>query len=120
MPAGAAAPKLRLVHSWVGLQIQLPTPSPSLPCTPDPFALHSSLPAPACSQDITGWTEGERELVTKWRFSAILDLPWRPRLAAAGGTTHVFDEVRPPASLPLRAAAVLAAYKLATARWWEW
>ncbi|KAI7841313.1 hypothetical protein COHA_004932 [Chlorella ohadii] len=42
--------------------------------------------------DITGWAEGERELVTKWRFSAILDLPWRPRLAAAGGTTHVFDE----------------------------
>ncbi|PRW59024.1 SOUL heme-binding [Chlorella sorokiniana] len=42
--------------------------------------------------DITGWSETESELVTKWRFSAILDLPWRPRLAAAGGTTHVFDE----------------------------
>lgn len=42
--------------------------------------------------DITGWQEGEQDLTTKWRFSAILDLPWRPRLAAAGGTTHVFDQ----------------------------
>ncbi len=30
-------------------------------------------------------------VVTKWRFSCILDLPWRPLLAAAGGTTHVID-----------------------------
>lgn len=36
---------------------------------------------------------GPHELTTRWRFSAILDLPWRPRLAAAGGTTHVFDPV---------------------------
>lgn len=28
----------------------------------------------------------------KWRFSSILKLPWRPRLAAAGATTYVFDE----------------------------
>jgi len=28
-----------------------------------------------------------------WRFSAILTLPWRPRLAAAGATTYVFDRV---------------------------
>lgn len=28
----------------------------------------------------------------KWRFSAILKLPWRPRLAAAGATTYVFDK----------------------------
>ena len=41
--------------------------------------------------DITDWQEGRDELTTKWRFSAILDLPWQPRLAAAGGTTHVFD-----------------------------
>lgn len=26
----------------------------------------------------------------EWRFSAVLALPWRPRLAAAGSTTHVF------------------------------
>ena len=30
-------------------------------------------------------------LATSWRFSCILALPWRPRLAASGGTTHVFD-----------------------------
>jgi hypothetical protein len=41
--------------------------------------------------EIMEWHEGEQELQTKWRFSAILDLPWRPRLAAAGGTTHVFN-----------------------------
>lgn len=37
--------------------------------------------------------EEGNEIKTKWRFSAILGLPWRPRLAAAGGTTHVIDEV---------------------------
>jgi hypothetical protein len=40
---------------------------------------------------ITQWEEGNDELTTSWRFSCILDLPWRPKLAAAGGTTHVFD-----------------------------
>jgi hypothetical protein len=39
------------------------------------------------------WQEGEGELRTKWRFTAILaGLPWRPVLAAAGGTTFVFDD----------------------------
>lgn len=42
--------------------------------------------------EITDWREGEESVQSKWRFSCILDLPWRPRLAAAGGTTHVFDE----------------------------
>ena len=40
---------------------------------------------------ITQWEENDDSLVTSWRFSCILDLPWRPKLAAAGGTTHVFD-----------------------------
>ena len=40
---------------------------------------------------ITGWEENEDTLVTSWRFSCVLDLPWRPKLAAAGGTTHAFD-----------------------------
>lgn len=31
-------------------------------------------------------------LQAKWRFSSTLKLPWRPRLAAAGATTYVFDE----------------------------
>lgn len=43
--------------------------------------------------DVTGWEEKEAELQTQWRFSALLSLPWRPRLAASGGTTHVFDKV---------------------------
>mmetsp|Transcript_35916 Transcript_35916/g.49845 ORF Transcript_35916/g.49845 Transcript_35916/m.49845 type:complete len:322 (+) Transcript_35916:78-1043(+) len=42
--------------------------------------------------DITSWEESESEVVTSWRFSCILQLPHRPKLAAAGGTTHVFDE----------------------------
>lgn len=41
--------------------------------------------------DISSFEEGQDELRTKWRFSATLDLPWRPVLAAAGGTTHKFD-----------------------------
>ncbi|KAK9845753.1 hypothetical protein WJX81_001436 [Elliptochloris bilobata] len=41
--------------------------------------------------ELTGWEEAGGELRTRWRFSAVLQLPWRPRLAAAGGTTHVFS-----------------------------
>ncbi|PSC77022.1 SOUL heme-binding [Micractinium conductrix] len=41
---------------------------------------------------ITSFDEAEQELRTKWKFSATLDLPWKPVLAAAGGTTHVFDQ----------------------------
>lgn len=41
--------------------------------------------------DITDWKEDETAVTTKWKFSAILDLPWKPRLAAAGGTVHRFD-----------------------------
>lgn len=36
--------------------------------------------------------EARRQIITRWRFSCILDLPWKPLLAAAGGTTHEFDE----------------------------
>ncbi|GAB4816722.1 hypothetical protein N2152v2_003768 [Parachlorella kessleri] len=42
--------------------------------------------------DIYSWEEGEDSLKTKWRFSAVLDLPWKPLLAAGGSTTHVFDK----------------------------
>ncbi|KXZ49450.1 hypothetical protein GPECTOR_21g676 [Gonium pectorale] len=41
--------------------------------------------------EVYEWVEGPASLETRWRFSALLDLPWRPRLAAAGGTTHVMD-----------------------------
>lgn len=48
--------------------------------------------------DLNSWEEDEGEgssLKTRWRFSGIVGLlPWRPRLAAAGSTTHVFDPVR--------------------------
>ena len=43
--------------------------------------------------DVLDFKEEADQVVTRWRFSSILDLPWRPRLAAAGGTTHVFDKV---------------------------
>ena len=45
---------------------------------------------------LLSWEEREEEgsLKTQWRFSGIVGLlPWRPRLAAAGSTTHVFDPV---------------------------
>ena len=29
---------------------------------------------------------------TKWRFSCTLDLPWKPNLAASGGTEHFFNQ----------------------------
>ena len=42
--------------------------------------------------DVTGWDERDDVLVTRWTFSGILTaFPWRPRLAAAGATTHTFD-----------------------------
>jgi len=41
--------------------------------------------------DILEWKETETEVDVRWRFSCIVDLPWRPRLAAAGGTTHVLS-----------------------------
>lgn len=44
--------------------------------------------------DMLDWRETDEALETKWRFSAVLTLPWRPRLAASGGTTHVFSQVR--------------------------
>jgi len=40
---------------------------------------------------ITRWEENEDDVTTSWRLSCVLDLPWRPKLAAAGGTTHVLD-----------------------------
>ncbi|EFN57785.1 hypothetical protein CHLNCDRAFT_143130 [Chlorella variabilis] len=43
---------------------------------------------------LTDWQEGEDELRTKWRFSATLSgLPWKPLLAAAGGTTFATGRV---------------------------
>jgi len=41
---------------------------------------------------ITSFEETEEGVATEWRFSCILDLPWRPALAASGGTRHVIDE----------------------------
>ena len=43
--------------------------------------------------DIYDWQEAENQLETKWRVSGIVQLPWKPLLAAAGGTTHVFSQV---------------------------
>eukprot|EP00877_Chromochloris_zofingiensis_P007153 jgi/Chrzof1/2691/Cz11g25110.t1 len=40
---------------------------------------------------ITQFDVRDNEVEAAWRFSAILDLPWKPRLAAAGSTTHVID-----------------------------
>jgi hypothetical protein len=42
--------------------------------------------------DMLGWDEEDNGLRTRWRFSAVLELPWRPLLAAAGSTMHVFDQ----------------------------
>jgi len=42
--------------------------------------------------NITDWEEGEGSLKASWTFSCILDLPWKPKLAAGGSTTHIFDE----------------------------
>jgi len=43
--------------------------------------------------DLMEFKEEGDEVRTKWKFSALLQLPWRPRLAAAGGTKHVLDKV---------------------------
>lgn len=44
--------------------------------------------------DIYHWHETDEQLETKWRVSGVVQLPWKPLLAAAGGTTHVFSQVR--------------------------
>lgn len=41
---------------------------------------------------ILDWQEGEDQVSTKWRFSCVLGLPWRPILAASGGTDHFFNK----------------------------
>jgi len=41
--------------------------------------------------DILDWKESDDNVDVKWRFSCVIDLPWKPRLAAAGGTKHVFS-----------------------------
>jgi hypothetical protein len=41
--------------------------------------------------DVYDYQESDKQILTKWRFSCILSLPWRPLLAAAGSTTHVID-----------------------------
>ena len=42
--------------------------------------------------NVTEFNETDEGLQTEWRFTCILDLPWRPRLSAKGGTTHVIDK----------------------------
>lgn len=65
------------------------------------FGFHSKFSPFVCALrrsdirlDVYDWVEGPSSLETRWRFSALLDLPWKPRLAAAGGTTHVIDMER--------------------------
>eukprot|EP00243_Klebsormidium_subtile_P004624 TRINITY_DN18773_c0_g1_i1.p1 TRINITY_DN18773_c0_g1~~TRINITY_DN18773_c0_g1_i1.p1 ORF type:complete len:262 (+),score=49.81 TRINITY_DN18773_c0_g1_i1:24-788(+) len=40
---------------------------------------------------ITDWQESENKIAAKWRFRCVLGLPWRPILAASGGTEHYFN-----------------------------
>lgn len=42
--------------------------------------------------DVFKWEEGDDSVKASWRFSAILSLPWKPLLAAAGSTTYHFDK----------------------------
>ena len=32
------------------------------------------------------------EVTTQWKFKCTLNLPWKPVLAASGGTRHVFNK----------------------------
>eukprot|EP00898_Chlorokybus_atmophyticus_P008331 jgi/Chlat1/849/Chrsp104S01195 len=42
--------------------------------------------------DVVDWQETQDQVVSRWRFRCTLGLPWRPTLAASGGTTHIFDQ----------------------------
>lgn len=42
--------------------------------------------------ETSSWEQKDDSLKVSWRFSAVVTTPWRPRLAAAGATTYVFDE----------------------------
>ena len=50
--------------------------------------------------DLLEFKEDGNEVRTKWRFNALLQLPWKPRLAAAGGTKHVIDQVLTKSIIP--------------------
>jgi len=41
--------------------------------------------------EILDWREEDSSVDVNWRFSCIIDLPWKPKLAAAGGTKHVLS-----------------------------
>ena len=41
--------------------------------------------------DVFDWSEDEDSVRARWRFSSVLNVPWRPILAAGGSTTHKFD-----------------------------
>ena len=62
--------------------------------------------------DIYDWKEAEGQLETKWRVSGIVQLPWRPLLAAAGGTTHVFSQVLSSCCISAHSGNVLALFVL--------
>ncbi|CAM9353274.1 unnamed protein product [Ascophyllum nodosum] len=44
------------------------------------------------SLDVTSWEEEENSIKTKWKFRCVLGLPWKPTLAAAGGTEFFFNQ----------------------------
>ncbi|CAM9854260.1 unnamed protein product [Laminaria digitata] len=44
------------------------------------------------SLDVSSWEETDASIKTKWRFRCVLGLPWKPTLAAAGGTEFFFNQ----------------------------
>ena len=44
----------------------------------------------ALDYDLGSGVREDGRVRAEWRFSGVLALPWQPRLAAAGSTTHVF------------------------------
>lgn len=44
--------------------------------------------------DLLSWEERDDRLIVGWRFAGTINaLPWRPRLACSGSTTHVYSAV---------------------------
>lgn len=49
-------------------------------------------PSRICHNNLGLIVQGDGMVVkTRWRFRCVLGLPWRPSLAAGGGTIHVFS-----------------------------
>jgi hypothetical protein len=58
----------------------------------DDFSATENTASTSNSPGGDGDGDGGGEVTTQWKFKCTLNLPWKPVLAASGGTRHVFNK----------------------------